>query len=329
MTLLPRLAQVISLVVHLLVPSCSQKNWSCTVMHLKDFCHALERCGDVQGRQASIWGMLNHLRLTHPSAGVIASQPLGEQPVDRTLTSHEETCKPDRCSSAIAAATSPAVTGDCLSHTQHMVSIGPHGSIRCTSPLLPSPRQQWPQQQQQQQPPKKRHAGQSACPYHDHETMTISLVGQANVYGSPARAVSPQRSHKNPSHRHGRESSDHSCANDAYVRLVSVRPTVGRQQQDKVQPDDKSEPTKQQRQAAPVRCPEPAAAAASSSSRKAALAQLRMARRQQRQLLPADVEQRVSEKMGGRKKPAGCGANWSSRKLQDRQHRSLSDSGDI
>ena len=285
--------------------------------------------------------MLNHLRLTHPSAGVIASQPLGEQAVDRTLTSHEETCKPDRCSGAIAAATSPALTGDCFSHAQHMVSIGPHGSIRCTSPLQPSPRQQWPQQQQQQQqqqqrqqqqkqqPPKKRHAGQSACPYHDHETMTISLVGQANVYRSPARAVSPHRPHKNPSHSHGRESGDHSCANDAYVRLVSVRPTVGRQQQDKVQPDDKSEPPKQQRQAAPVSCPEPAAAAASSSSRKAALAQLRMARRQQRQLLPADVEQRVSEKMSGRKKPAGCGANWSSRKLQDRQQRSLSDSGEI
>ena len=268
--------------------------------------------------------MLNHLRLTHASAGVIASQPLGEQPVDRTLTSHEETCKPDRCSGAVAAATGLAVTGDCSHHAPNMVSIGPHGSIRCTSPLQRSSTQQ---QQLQQPSPKKRHAGQSACPYHDHETMTISLVGQANVYGSPARAVSPQRSQKNASPSRSRESGDHSCANDAYVRLVSVRPAVGRLQQDKVQPGETSEPTQQQRQAAPVRCPEPAAAA-SSSNQRAALAQLRMTRRQQRQLLPADVEQHVKEKMGARKRPAGCGANWSSRKLQERSQQFLSDSGE-
>ena len=312
------------------------------ITHLEDlvmYCHALERPydvlehhalgrhGDVQGRQASIWGMLNHLRLTHPSAGVIASQPPGEQPVDRTLNSHEQSCKPDRCSGAVAAATSPAVTGDCYGHAQNMVSVGPHGSIRCTSPMQRSPRQQ--QQQPQQQPPKKKHAGQLACPYHDHETMTISLVGQANMYGSPARAVSPQRSHKNALPSRSRESADHqSCGNDAYVRLVSVRPAVGRQQQDKGQPGDKSEATQQQRQATPVRCPEPAAAA-SSSNRRAALAQLRMARRRQQQLSPADVELHVSEKMGARKKPAGCGANWSSRKLRDRQQRFLSDSGEI
>lgn len=268
--------------------------------------------------------MLNHLRLTHPSAGVIASQPLGEQAVDRTLTSHEQTCKPDRCSGAVAAATSPAVTGDCFGHAHNMVSVGPHGSIRCTSPPQRSPRRQ-----QQQQPPKKRHAGQSACPYHDHETMTVSLVGQANMYGSPARAVSPHRSQKNASPSRGRESADHhSYGNDAYVRLVSVRPAAGRQQQDKVQPVDKSEATQHQRQATPVRCPEPAAAA-SSSSRRAALAQLRMARRRQQQLSPADVELHVSEKMGARKKPAGSGANWSSRKLQERQQRFLSDLGEI
>ena len=271
--------------------------------------------------------MLNHMRLTHPSAGVIASQPVGQQPVDRTLTSHEETCKPDRCSGAVAAATSPAAIGDCLEHAQNMVIVGRHGSIRCTSPLQRSPKQQVMQQTVQQQP-KKRHAGQSASPYHDHETMTISLVGQANLYGSPARAVSPQRPLKDASPSQGRESGDHRCENDAYIRLVSVRSAVGRQQHCKVQPGDKSEATQQHRQAAPVRCPEPAAAA-SSSNRRDALAQLRMARRRQQQLSPANVEQHVNEKMGARKKPTGCGANWSSRKVQERQQKFLSDSGEI
>ena len=296
------------------------------------------RLGNVQGRQASIWGMLNHMRLTHPSAGVIGQTVQG-QPVDRTLTSLEETCKPDRCSGAVAAATSPAGNGDCSDHAQNMVSVGPHGSIRCTSPLQRSPRQhkqkhlQQQQQQQklqQQQPPRNRHAGQLPRPYHDHETMTISLVGQANVYGSPARTVSPQRcSHKNVSPSRGTENADHSCGNDAYVRLVSMRPAVGRQQQGKVQPVDRSKAAQQQRQRLPERCPQPAAAAPSSSNRTAALAQLRMARRRQQQLSPADVEQHISEKMCARQKPAGCGANWSSMKKQDRQQRLFSDAGKI
>ena len=277
------------------------------------------KAGDVQGRQASIWGMLNHMRLTHPSAGVVASQPVGEQVVDRTLSSHEESCKPDRCSGAIAAATATAVTGCSVGLAQETVSVGPHGSIRCTSPL-----QRSPGRQQQLQQPKKRHAGRSGCADHDCETMTISLVGQANVYGSPARAVSPQRPHGDVSPSPGRGNADHSCANDAYVRLVSVRPAVGRQQHGKEQLSDRSGATQQQ-QAAPVRCPEPAAA--SSGNRKAALAQLRTARRRQ-QLLPADVEQHIAEKMCARKKQ-GCGANWSSRKMQERQQPFLSDSGEV
>lgn len=271
--------------------------------------------------------MLNHMRLTHPSAGVIG-QTVEEQPVDRTLTSHEETCKPDRCSGAVAAATSPAGNGDCSDHAQNTVSVGPHGSIRCISPVQRSPRQQKQKHLQQQQQPRTGHAGQLACPYPNHETMTISLVGQANLYGSPARAVSPQRSHKHASPSRGTENADHSCANDAYVRLVSVRPAVGRQQQGKVQPVDESEATQQQRQKAPVRCPEPAAAA-SSSNRTAALAQLRMARRRQQQLSPADVEQHISEKMCARTRPTGCGANWSSRKKQERQQWFLSDAGEL
>ena len=285
---------------------------------------------DVQGRQASIWGLLNHMRLTHPSAGVIASQQAEQQAVDRTLsTLDQEACKPDRCLGAVAAATSTAIPHGSSSHAQDMVSVGPHGSIRCTSPVQRSPRLHQQQRQQQEQPPRKRQAGQSACPYHDHETMTISLVGQANVYGSPARAVSPQRTHRNASPRQGRsqETADCSSANDAYVRLVSVTPAVGRQQQHgKVQFADRSGATQQQATAAPVRCPEPAAAC-SSSSRRAALAQLRMARRRQQQLLPADVEQRISEKMCARKKQ-GCGAEWSSRKVQDRRQLVLSDAGD-
>lgn len=264
------------------------------------------------------------MRLTHPSAGIIASQLVEQQPVDRTLTtSDEEACKPDRCRGAVAAATSTGTTHASGSHAQDMVSIGPHGSIRCTSPVQRSPGHQ-------QQQPGKRQAGHSACPFHDHDSMTISLVGQANVYGSPARAVSPQRSHRNasPSQSRYREDADRSCANDAYVRLVSVTPAVGRQH-GKVQFAKRSGASEQQESAAaPVRCPEPAAAAAASSStRRAALAQLRMARRRQQQLLPAEVEQHISEKMCSRKKQ-GRGADWSSRRLQDRKQLFLGDSGD-
>lgn len=267
------------------------------------------------------------MRLTHPSALVIASQPAEQQPVDRTLTSSdEEACKPDRCLGAVAAATSTTVTHDCGNHAQDRVSVGPHGTIRCTSPVQRIPRQQ-PQHQQQQ--PRKAQTGLSACPYHDHETMTISLVGQANMYGSPARAVSPQRSHRHASPTQGRGDAERSSANDAYVRLVDVRPALGRQQQHgKVQFADRSGASQHQ-QTAPPRCPEPAAAeaAASSSNRRAALAQLRMSRRRQQQLLPADVEQRISEKMCARKKQ-GHGADWSSRKTQDRRQLFLSDSGE-
>lgn len=268
------------------------------------------------------------MRLTHPSASIIASQLVEQQPVDRTCTaSDEEACKPDRCRGAVEAATSTPITHTTGSHAQAMVSIGPHCSIRCTSPVQRSPRHH---QQQQQPLLRKRQAGQSACPYHDHETMTISLVGQANLYGCPARAVLPQRSHRNasPSQGRSREDADRSRANDGYVRLVSVIPAVGRQH-GKVQFADRSGATEQQEAAAPVRCPEPAAAAAaaSNSTRRAALAQLRMARRRQQQLLPAEIEQHISEKMCGRKKQ-GCGADWSSRRMQDTRQLFLGDSGD-
>lgn len=271
----------------------------------------------MQGRQASIWGLLNHLRLTHPSAAAISSQPVGQQPVDRTLTSNEAACKLDRCSGAVAAASSNADAGGNTNYAQDMVSVGPHGTIRCTSPVQRSPRHT-----QQRQQPMQKGAGQTPCPYHDHQTITVSLVGQANLYSSPAGAVSPQRSHRSASPSKVKGTADHSCAADAYVRLVSVGSSVGTRRHDSMQCSDRS--GAQQQHTAPVRCPEPAAA--SSSSRKAALAQLRMARRRQQQLYPADVEQRVSQKMCARKKQ-GSEAGWSSRKTQDKQQAFLSDAG--
>lgn len=260
-----------------------------------------------------MWGLLNHLRLTHPSAAVITSQLVEEQPVDRTLTSSEEACKPDRCSGAVAAAISNDHTGGGnAAHSQDMVSLGPNGSIRCTSPVQRSPR---PQEQQQ----KKRHATKSPCPYHDHETITVSLVGQANMYAAPARAISPQRSHRNGSPSKRQDGVD-SCADGAYVRLVSVRPALGQQHGD-LQNYGRSA----QQQAAPSRCSDPAAA--SDGSRKAALAQLRMARRRQQKLLPAEVQQQISAKMHARTKQ-GSKNHWSSRKSPEKQQEILSDAGE-
>ena len=113
---------------------------TCHISVCEDFqAAAAGKCG-MQGRQASIWGLLNHLRLTHPQATVVG-QPLDQQPVDRTVTSHEEACKPDRCSGAVVAATGGAPADS----MQDVLSVGPHGSIRCISPMQHSHR---PQQQQ-------------------------------------------------------------------------------------------------------------------------------------------------------------------------------------
>ena len=242
--------------------------------------------------------------------------------MDRTLPSSGAICKPDRCSGLATASASP---GGHTAHHQDMVSVGLDGTIRCSSPVRRSPRAH----QQQQRQLKKRHAAQSACLYHDHETLTVSLVGQANVYGSPARAVSPQRSHRKPGKQ--QESGGPSCAAGVYVRLVSVGPSLGSFQPGGLQCSDGRGRQEQQHAASgPMRCPDPAAA--SRGSRAAALAQLRRARRQQQQQqqqqLPCDVEQQVAEKMCGRRKQ-GSGNHWSSRKAHKRQHTFLSDSGTI
>lgn len=266
----------------------------------------------MQGRQASIWGLLNHLRLTHPSSPLLGRQLIG-QAVDRTLTSNAGACKPDRCSGAVAAATNDA--HDVIS--AHMVSVGPHGFVRCTSPVHRSPKAQQH---------KKRQLGSAPCPYHDHETITVSLVQESGLYTPPERYVSPQRSQRG--HSPAKPRGDNACSgsgSDSYVRVVAVGPAVAKHQHRSGQCCDKQY-VRQQHAATPQRCPEPAAAAAQ-GSRKAALTQLRIARRrQQQQLTPADVEQEVAERMCARNRQ-GAGAQWSSRKAQKEQQMALSDLG--
>ncbi|DBA67288.1 TPA: hypothetical protein ACH3X2_001593 [Trebouxia sp. C0005] len=265
----------------------------------------------LQGRQASIWGLLNHLRLTHPSSPLLSRQLIGQQAVDRTLTSSAEACKPDRCSGAVAAATN--VAHDVIS--AHMVSLGPHGSVRCTSPVHRSP---------EAKQHKKRQLGSAPCPYHDRETITVSLVQESGLYTPPERSVSPQRSQRG--HSPAKQRGDSACSggsSDSYIRVVAVGPAVAKHQHRSGQCCDKQD-ARQQHAATPQRSPEPAAAAAQ-GSRKAALTQLRTARRrQQQQLTPADVEQEVGERMCGRNKQ-GAGAHWSSRKAQKEQQMALSD----
>lgn len=266
----------------------------------------------MQGRQASIWGLLNHLRLTHPSSPLLGRQLIGQQAVDRTLTSSAEACKPDRCSGAVAAATNGA--HDVIS--AHMVSLGPRGPIRCSSPVHRSP---------EAQQHKKRQLGSAPCPYHDHETITVSLVQESGLYTPPKRSVSPQRSQR--SYSPAKQRGDNACSSggsDSYVRVVAVGPAVAKHQHRSGQCCDKQD-VWQQHAATPQRCPEPAAA---QGSRKAALTQLRVARcRQQQQLTPADVEQEVAERMYARNKQ-GAGAHWSSRKAQKELHMALSDQGE-
>ena len=269
----------------------------------------------MQGRQASIWGLLNHLRLTHPSSSLLGRQLIGQQAVDRTMTSSAEACKPDRCSGAVAAATNGANNAhDIIS--AHMVSVGPHGSIRCTSPVHRSP---------EAQQHKKRQLGSAPCPYHDHETITVSLVQESGLYTPPERSVSPQRSQRG--HSPAKQRGHSACSgggSDSYVRVVAVGPAVAKHQHRSGQCCDK-QVARQQHAATPRRCPEPAAAAAAQGSRKAALTQLKIARRrQQQQLTPADVEQEVADRMYARNK-RGAGAHWSSRKAQ--QQMALSDLG--
>lgn len=272
----------------------------------------------MQGRQASIWGLLNHLRLTHPSAALVGKQLVGQQPVDRTLTGNADACKPDRCSGTVVAAISDAEHGNNVSNA-YMVSVGPHGSIRCSSPVLRSPRVQ-------QQ--KKRQAANAPCPYHDRETITVSLVRESGMYTPPQKSVSPQRNRRSPSLAKHKDVIAHSCKDgESYVRVVAVGPAVGGHKHGPGRWSDKQDAQHQQHGAMPQRCPEPAAAA-SQSSRRNALAQLRMARhRQQQQLVPADVQQQVNDKMSDRSKQ-GAGAQWSSRKANKEQHSSLSELGE-
>ena len=281
--------------LHLDMPQCVCRMLTCVIM---------------QGRQASIWGLLNHLRLTHPSAAALSNQQQPQQPVDRTLASHDNMCKPDRCSGAVVATTEGQNGGNAV--TAHIVNITPHGSVRCSSPAARSPRQQQL---------KKRQMASSPCPYHDRETITVSLVSESGLYTPPEGSVSPQHSrHCSPQRQ---QETGPGVDDDRYVRLVAVGPAVGKHQHGSEQCGERQDA--KQRHARPQRCPEPAVAA--QGSRKLALAKLRTARRQAQQpLTAADVHQRVADKMSGRKKQ-GAAAQWSSRKGPKESLGRLSDIG--
>ena len=236
--------------------------------------------------------------------------------------SSAEACKPDRCSGALVDATNDAEAGNASGC--HMVSVSPHGSVRCSSPALRSPGQQQH---------RKRHLAAAPCPYHDHETLTVSIVRESGMYTPPEKAVSPQRSRRSASPAKQLQGDVKVggygySGSDAYVRVVAVGPALTKHQHGASQGFNRQASQQQQQHAStPQRCPEPAAAAAAQGGRKSALAQLRLARRKQQQLTPADVQKQVADKMSSRNKQ-GAGAQWSSRKAQKEPHVCLSELGE-
>lgn len=290
-------------------------------------------CLYPQGRQASIWGLLNHLRVTHPAAKVVPLH-LKAQMAHGMGIQASHPLKPDRCAAMVsedhAAAESAPV--------QHVVSIGPHGHIRCSVPGYASPRQHTASSRDCNHSAQQLHPAQASfkkgkptkqsCEYHQRETLTVSLVNQPCVLAAPSRAVSPQRSQR--VHAPCKEpASVDATSSTPYVRMVAIGPGYSRPEATapvECHQQSSSQQRQQQHQqshAAPERCPEPVAA--SPAGRKAALAQLRMARRRQQGGVVA--KQKVQECMAARDRPGG-GQQWSSRRKASQQPASLIDLGE-
>lgn len=295
-------------------------------------CHIKSSGAYVQGRQASIWGLLNHLRVTHPAAAVVPMQ-IKAQVADRMNTQACNPLKPDRCTATLVydnpAASAPTTT-------EHVVSIGPQGNIRCSVPGLESAgehAQNCGTSVQVQSPNQARSRISSkpikqSCPYHLRDTLTVSLVSKPDLLAAPSRAVSPQRSQRAPLSHQG-QAAAHADTSTPYVRMVAVGPGYSRPeatasvcntQQGHTQP--RTQQQQQESHAAPERCPEPAAASA--AGRKAALAQLRLSRRLQQGRLAN--KQKVQECMATRDRK-GSGQQWSSRKQAPQQAAVLNDLG--
>ncbi|KAL0031718.1 hypothetical protein WJX79_003002 [Trebouxia sp. C0005] len=92
----------------------------------------------------------------------------------------------------------------------------------CTSPVHRSP---------EAKQHKKRQLGSAPCPYHDRETITVSLVQESGLYTPPERSVSPQRSQRG--HSPAKQRGDSACSggsSDSYIRVVAVGPAVAKHQ---------------------------------------------------------------------------------------------------
>lgn len=285
------------------------------------------------------------------------------QTADRTTAQPVHLLKPDRCTVDIA--------GPQSQDAQHVVSIGPHGTIRCSVPGLASPRptataqhgghQHDLHQSSRRVSPlrsKQQQGAKHLCPYHQRDTITVSLVNQPDLLTPPSRAVSPHRSQRGHTAQAATSAAD-AANTKGYVRMVAVGPGYcspqatasaqcdrlyssqpREQQQVHIGPrccPDASAPAQcgkpcirqpkghqcqQQCPAEPERCPEPAAA--SPAGRKAALAQLRMTRRRQQSGVVS--KQKVQECMAARQRQ-GPGQQWSSSRKAAEHSGPLNDLG--
>lgn len=269
-----------------------------------------------QGRQASIWGLLNHLRVTHPAAQVAASHMVAHA-ADGTHHAYAQALQPDRCAARVVHGNASPAEAD-PSYAHHVVSIGPQGSIRCSVPASASLRQE---------PLQKGGKGSQPCPYHQRETITVSLVNEADLLTPPSRAVSPQRSQR----RHAAQAGTTPSAGDSsrpYVRMVAVGPGYSHATPATAAHSSRQsgqEAQQQQEPAGTTCCPEPAAASA--AGRKLALAQLRLSRRRQ---MPGTVTRQMVEDHMPARSRQGPSKQWSSRRKpqNDSEALSLNDLGE-
>ena len=116
---------------------------------------------------------------------------------------------------------------------QHIVSLGPRGSIRCSVPGLAHARHPSAAVQdgvkttqqcnmRQASPVSGRHMKQ-ACPSHQRDNITVSLVNEPHLLTPPRRAVSPQRSQRGCAAQQCNTSPD-AASSKPYVRMVAIGP---------------------------------------------------------------------------------------------------------
>ena len=150
------------------------------------------------------------------------------QTADRTTAQPVHLLKPDRCTVDPAGLQSQ--------DAQHVVSIGPQGTIRCSVPGLASPRPTATAQHSghhldlhpsiRRVSPlrsKQQQGAKHLCPHHQRDTITVSLVNQPDLLTPPSRAVSPQRSQRGQTAQ-GATSVADTTNTKGYVRMVAIGP---------------------------------------------------------------------------------------------------------